>query len=134
MAYDRNAKAREKGYANYYQYRKVQSQAKGFSSPYQESKFRQLFGGLPNADIGPPSLRDNPVWDSQVPDAFKSDPHVASLFKKGFIDPVMARSRMTTSQKAARGEFLSYFPDFDWDIYGDWADDQDGESDVYAGR
>lgn len=141
MAYSysrRQEIAREKGYASYYEYRKAQSQNKGFANPYEEARikreYRAQFGT--NFPKNPPrsALMDNPIWTGQVPEGLQDDPELQNWFRRGFMTPLLSHRHLNEGQRTARRRFIEAIPDFDWDVWGDYADDMGGgETDIYAG-
>jgi hypothetical protein len=141
VAYDRNATARSKGYRNYYEYRKAQSQAKGYRNPYQEAQVNQAIRSLPSPTptdilIGGRraeafgDLSKNPIWESQVPSEMKSSLRLQRAFKLGFLGPLGSKAagivghKMSVLERKERDYFLDAVPDFDWDQWNEYAEEE----------
>lgn len=153
MAYDRNARAREKGFRNYYEERKAQAQRQGFENPYQIQKanvqskgfssphtyteYRRSaresgYGEVFHTRHNPLSdyLNSQPIWQNQVPEPLQNSPALQRAFNEGFLKPIGIGAEggpLTSSQKRQREYFLSIIEDFDW---GEWQDfvDEYGDS------
>ena len=150
MAYDRNAKAREKGFRNYYEERKAQAQAKGFDTPYQEQKsnvqargftsphtYTQYRKAARESGYGPVfETKHNPlsdylhrqnIWLDQVPEPLQNSPTLQRAFNEGFLKPIgigAVGGPLTSFQKRQREYFLSIIEDFDWDEWQDFVDEE----------
>lgn len=135
MAYDRNARAREQGFRNYYEYRKASAQSRGFASARHITQTNKRLGEVEPGASNPFDLRSNPIWQSQVPADIQDDARLMRAFRKGFLEPIGIGAephKLSNTDKLERQFFLDEVPDFDWDMWGEYAEEE-GESNPYTG-
>ena len=138
MAYSyarRNELAREKGFRNYYEQRQASVRSRGFASSRHVTQVNRILGDYEPGITNPFDVRNNPVWQSQVPEEMQNSFRLQTAFRKGFLEPLGIGAdshKLSAHDKLEREFFLDSVPDFDWDIWHEYVEEE-GESNPYEG-
>lgn len=132
MAYNRNERAREKGFRNYYEYRKSEAQRRGYSSAREITRINAIREELPDEleeNYNPFDIRSNPIWESQVPEELQNSFRLQRAFQRGFLEPagiggITEGHHMSSREKLERQYFLDNVPDFDWDMWREYVEEE----------